>query len=61
MVFSTGEVVPVSGSDQPFKVIFKTHGEVVGEWPVSSRAEGENQIIELLRRLQQIAKDEGYL
>ncbi len=61
MVFSTGEVVPVFESDQPFKVIFKTHGEVVGEWSVSSRVEGERQIIELLRRLQQIAKDEGYL
>jgi hypothetical protein len=44
MAFFTCEVAPNPGGLLPYKVVFKRHGSVLGEWPVSSIAEGEAQI-----------------
>jgi hypothetical protein len=41
MAFFTCEVVL---NPLPYKVVFKRLGSVLGEWPVSSIAEGEAQI-----------------
>ena len=61
MAFSTGEVVETTGAEHPFKVVFSTGSKVIAEWPVSSREEGEQQIIEVLNGLQKLAQDQGYL
>jgi hypothetical protein len=44
MAFFSCEVVPNPSGVLPYKVVFKRHGSVLGEWPVSSIAEGEAQI-----------------
>jgi hypothetical protein len=44
MAFFTCEVVPNPSGLLPYKVVFKRHGSVLGEWPVSSIAEGKVQI-----------------
>lgn len=61
MAFSTGEIVETPDDEQPFKVVFSMGSEIIGEWPVSSRAEGEKQIIEVLKGLKKVAQDQGYL
>lgn len=61
MAFSTGEVVPTPDGPLPFKVVFTTAGEVVAEWSVESMAEGEQQIVAVLRDLRRKAEEEGYV
>ncbi len=34
MPFVTGDVVPSSGGETPFKVVFKKGDTVIVEWPV---------------------------
>jgi hypothetical protein len=51
MAFVTGDVVPVSGDELPFKVIFKQGETVLTEWLVESKEDGEAQIIETLKSL----------
>jgi hypothetical protein len=51
MAFVTGDVVPVSGDELPFKVIFKQGETVLTEWLVESKEDGELQIIETLKGL----------
>jgi hypothetical protein len=51
MAFVTGDVVPVSGDEMPFKVIFKQGETVLTEWLVESKEDGELQIVETLKSL----------
>jgi hypothetical protein len=57
MAFVTADVVENPGGELPYKVVFKQGETVLGEWPVESQAEGEEQIVELIREA--IAEDEG--
>jgi hypothetical protein len=49
MAFVTADVVENPGGELPFKVVFKQGETVLGEWPVETRTEGEEQIIEMIR------------
>jgi len=51
MAFVTGDVVPVTGDEMPFKVVFKQGDTILTEWLVESKEDGEMQIIEALRTL----------
>lgn len=51
MAFVTGDVVPVSGDELPFKVIFKQGETILTEWLVESKEDGESQIVETLKSL----------
>jgi len=53
MAFVTADVVPNPGQDQehPFKVIFKQGEKVIVEWPVASKEEGEEEILEIIGEL----------
>jgi 2-phospho-L-lactate transferase/gluconeogenesis factor (CofD/UPF0052 family) len=51
MAFVTGDVVPVSGDELPFKVVFKQGETVLTEWLVESQEDGEAQIVETLKGL----------
>jgi hypothetical protein len=61
MAFSTGEVVETTEAEHPFKVVFSTGSQVIAEWPVSSRKEGEQQIVDVLNGLRKLAQEQGYL
>jgi hypothetical protein len=54
MAFFTCEVVPNPRGVLPYKVIFKHLRSVLGEWPVSSIAEGEAQIAAALRAIRDV-------
>lgn len=49
MAFVTADVVPNPGGEAPFKVVFKQGETVIVEWPVETQAEGEEQILELIK------------
>ena len=49
MAFVTADVVENPGGELPFKVVFKQGETVLGEWPVETQAEGEEQIVEIIR------------
>jgi hypothetical protein len=49
MAFVTADVVPDTGGEAPFKVVFKQGETVLVEWPVESQAVGEQQILEFIR------------
>ena len=51
MAFFTCEVVPNPSGVLLYKVVFKGHASVLGEWPVSSIAEGVEQISAALRSI----------
>lgn len=51
MSFVTGEVVEERGGETPFKVVFKQGDEVLAEWSVESKEEGEEQIVAAIRSL----------
>jgi hypothetical protein len=51
MSFVTGEVVEDLGGEAPFKVVFKQGDEVLAEWSVESKEEGEEQIVAAVRSL----------
>lgn len=56
MAFVTADVVENPGGELPFKVVFKQGETVLGEWPVETQAEGEEQIVEMIREV--IADDD---
>jgi hypothetical protein len=56
MAFVTADVVENPGGELPFKVVFKQGETVLGEWPVETKAEGEEQILEMIREV--IADDD---
>jgi hypothetical protein len=49
MAFVTADVVENPGGELPYKVVFKQGETVLGEWPVETPTEGEEQIIEMIR------------
>jgi hypothetical protein len=51
MAFVTGDVVPVSGEELPFKVVFMQGDTVLAEWLVESLEDGQLQIVESLKGL----------
>jgi len=51
MAFVTGDVVPVTGEELPYKVVFKQGDSVLAEWLVESPEDGQSQIVETLRSL----------
>ncbi len=51
MAFVTGDVVPVSGDELPFKVVFMQGDTVLAEWLVESPEDGQAQIVETLKGL----------
>lgn len=58
MAYATGEVVRTPDDDEPFKVVvFAIGGEIISEWPVASREEGERQIAAGLRGLRAMAAE----
>jgi hypothetical protein len=46
MAFVTADVIPVSGDELPFKVVFKQGETVLTEWLVESQEDGQSQIVE---------------
>jgi len=58
MAFVTGDVVPVTGDELPFKVVFKQGETVLTEWLVESKEDGEMQIVETLKSLVDDEDDE---
>jgi hypothetical protein len=52
-----GLVVPTPDGETPFKVVISTGGTTLSEWPVQSVVKGQMEIIELLKRLGEIARD----
>jgi hypothetical protein len=59
MAFFTCEVVPNPSGLLPHKVVFKHLRSVLGEWPVSSIAEGEAQIAAALRAIGDVVPENG--
>jgi hypothetical protein len=51
MAFVTGDVVPSPGEETPFKVVFKHGEEVIAEWGVESKEDGEEEILEAVKGL----------
>jgi hypothetical protein len=51
MPFITIDVVPASGGEAPFKVVFKQGENVIAEWPVDSKEEGEEEVLEVIKDL----------
>jgi hypothetical protein len=51
MAFVTGDVVPSPGEEEPFKVVFKQGDTVIAQWPVGSKEEGEEEILEAVKGL----------
>lgn len=51
MAFVTVDVVPNPGQQEPFKVVFKKGETVIAEWPVESKEEGEEEILEIIKDL----------
>ena len=49
MAFLTADVVENPGGEMPFKVVIKQGEAVLGEWAVESQADGEQQLVELVR------------
>jgi hypothetical protein len=49
MAFLTADVVENPGGEMPYKVVIKQGETVLGEWDVESQAEGEQQLVELVR------------
>jgi hypothetical protein len=49
MAFLTADVVEDPDGELPFKVVIKQGETVLGEWAVESQADGEQQLVELVR------------
>jgi hypothetical protein len=58
MAFFTCEVVPNQSGVLPYKVVFKHLRSVLGEWPVSSVAEGQAQIAAALRAIGDVVPED---
>jgi hypothetical protein len=52
MAFVTADVVATQGEETPFKVVFKKGDTVIIEWPVDSQQEGEEQIVECIKSIE---------
>lgn len=61
MAFVIGEVVSNPSGSEPYKVIFRQDDKIICEWQVSSIAEGERQILERLKGLQEKTLTDGDL
>ena len=60
MAIYKGEVVPTTDEDFPFAAIISDQdGNVVGEYPVRTRADVEAKIVEVLPGLKKLADDES--
>lgn len=57
-MFVIGEVVEDRGGESPFKVVFKQGDEVLAEWGVDSKEEGEEQIVDAIRSLMEDDDDD---
>ncbi len=52
MALVYGDVIQNSGTEMPFRVVFRHHnGTVLSEWDVPSKEDGERQLIDSLRAL----------
>jgi hypothetical protein len=51
MPFVTVDVVPASGEEMPFKVVFKQGESVIAQWPVESKQAGEEEVLEVIKDL----------
>jgi hypothetical protein len=51
MPFITIDVVPASGEEMPFKVVFKQGANVIAQWPVESKEAGEEEVLEVIKDL----------
>jgi hypothetical protein len=51
MPFITVDVVPASGGEMPFRVVFKQGADVIAEWPVESKEAGEEEVLEVIKDL----------
>jgi hypothetical protein len=60
MAFFRFEVVPNPSGLLAYKVVFNRHGAVLGEWRVSSIAEGEAQIAAALRSIEDAVPEDIY-
>jgi hypothetical protein len=49
MAFLTADVVENPGGEMPFKVVIKQGETLLGEWAVESQADGEQQLVDLVR------------
>ena len=52
MAFVIADVVATPGEEAPFKVGFKPGATVMIEWPVDSQQEGEEQIVECIKSIE---------
>lgn len=52
MAFVTGDVVATPGEATPYKVVFKQGETVLIEWPVDSQEEGQEQIVECIKSIE---------
>jgi hypothetical protein len=59
MAFLTADVVENPGGELPFKIVFKQGETVLGEWAVESQADGEEQLVELVRDAVEDQRSEG--
>jgi hypothetical protein len=58
MAFVTADVVATPGEEAPFKVVFKQSETVLIEWPVDSQQEGEEQIVECIKSIEDDEDDD---
>jgi hypothetical protein len=49
MAFLTADVVENPGGELPYKVVIKQGETVLGEWEVESKAEGEEDLLDMAR------------
>jgi hypothetical protein len=49
MAFLTADVVENPGGELPYKVVIMQGGTVLGEWEVESKAEGEEDLMDMVR------------
>ena len=55
----TAELRPSALKARPFKVVFKSDDDIVGEWPVVSQKAGEERIAETLSALKRACPAEA--
>ena len=51
MPFVTVDVLPATGEEGPFKVVFKQGDSVIAQWPVESKQAGEEEVLEVIKDL----------
>lgn len=58
MAIVTADVVPSNDEEQPFKVVFMHGDKIIAEWLVDSQEEGEEQLLEAIRELDESDEDD---